>query len=235
MQKNSAARGPRAVLFDFNGVIINDEPLHWRLMQEVLAAHDIPVAPADYDKFLGRADRACFAIALTASGRDADAQNPRVIDALIAQKSALYMNAIARQDLLFPGVAELIRSLSGIHALAVVSGALRREIETALEHGGIRDCFDVMISSEDVTHSKPDPEGFLRALEQMNRTASPEIRPDECLVIEDSLHGVEAARRAGMRCLAVSHSYDADRLAGAGAVVDTLAGCDLAAMFARMR
>jgi hypothetical protein len=118
-------------------------------------------------------------------------------------------------------------------ALAVASGALRHEIELILAQAGLADCFAAIVSAEDVSAGKPSPEGFLCALERL-RARLPDLAPRDCLVVEDSQPGVEGARRAGMRCLAVTNSYPAAALGGADLIVSSLAeaGWDrLAALF----
>lgn len=220
----------RAIIFDFNGVIVDDEPLHLELFREVLAAERIVLTDADYhDKYLGYDDRGCFTAALRDAGRAEDASNEAFIAELIERKAALYVKAIEDRCLLFPGVVELTRRLAGKYPLAIASGALRNEIEIVLSRGGLRDCFREIIAAEDVTVCKPDPEGYVKALAALN--AEQTILPGECLVIEDSVAGVEAARRAEMRCLAVTNSYAAEALKEADWIVASLADIDLESMF----
>lgn len=219
--------GLRAVLFDFNGVIVDDERLHLELFRAVLAEEGVGLSDEDYHaKYLGYDDRGCFTAALKDAGRGHLAGDAAFIDELIERKAAIYMDAIEERCLLFPGVVELVRKLAADYPMAVVSGALRREIEAVLERGEIRNCFRAIIAAEDVGVCKPDPEGYVRALAALNSSASPSIHPGECLVIEDSVAGVEAARRAGMRCLAVTNSYAQDDLRGADWIVGSLAGCN---------
>lgn len=216
----------QAVIFDFNGVIVDDEPLHFALLRQVLGEVGLPLAEEDYAaKYLGRTDRACFALALRAADRAARADDAVFVEQLIARKAELYQRAIKEGASFFPGVRELARRLAGKFPLAVASGALRDEIEMVLRHGGIRDCFQAIIAAEDVARGKPDPEGFLQALAALNANGAQDIHPGACLVIEDSVAGVAAARRAGMRCLAVTNSYGAEALRGADWIVSSLLDC----------
>jgi HAD superfamily hydrolase (TIGR01509 family) len=128
---------------------------------------------------------------------------------------------------LFPGVADFIRRAADLYPLAVASGALKREVELVLDFGGVRDYFLAIVSAEDVTRGKPDPESFLKAHQIINAHAAARIPTQECLVIEDSLHGVEAARLAGMPVLAVTNSYPKDQLSKADMVVESLDGLSL--------
>lgn len=225
----------RAIIFDFNGVIVDDEPLHLELFRVMLAEEGIPLTDEEYhEKYLGFDDRGAFVAALKNAGRAAQAGEPGFIAELIERKAALYREAIEQRYLLFPGVVDLVRQLAAAFPMAIASGALRSEIELVLARGGIRDCFQEIIASEDVAACKPDPEGYVKALAALNARKgrqAREIEPGQCLVIEDSVAGIEAARRAGMRCLAVTNSYAAVHLSQADRIVDTLAGCDPAAIF----
>jgi HAD superfamily hydrolase (TIGR01509 family) len=224
--------GLRAVIFDFNGVIVDDEPLHLELFRIVLAEEGIELSDEDYhEKYLGYDDRGCFIAALTDAGREVDANDATFINDLIGCKAVLYRKAIMERYLLFPGVVELVRKLAGKYPLAIVSGALRSEIEMVLDRGEIRGCFSAIIAAEDVGACKPDPEGYIKALAALNASSGVMISPTDCLVIEDSIAGVEAAKRAGMRCLAVTNSYAAEELKQADWIVPGLADCEIELLF----
>lgn len=211
----------RAVLFDFNGVIIDDEPLHLELIQRVLHEGGIHISAADCrDKCLGVPDRDGFLGLLQAAGREV---NEAAVSALIARKAGHYLQAIHERDLLFPGVRALVERLAAQYPLALVSGALRQEVDFTLARAGLREHFSVIVTAEDVSRGKPHPAGFLQALASLNETQAPSIQPHECLVIEDSIAGVEAAKRAGMFCVAVTHSFPAAALQKADLIVDGFA------------
>ncbi len=202
----------KAIIFDFNGVIIDDEPLHLELLREVLIEEGMTFAQNDYhEKYLGIDDRRCFERALVDHDRAGEARDQQTIDRLIARKTSRYREAVGERDLLFPGMAELLRELGASYPLGLVSGALRGEIEAALAPGNLHELFRCIISSEDVTRSKPDPEGYLRALAIL-KTEITDLAASDCLVVEDSRAGVEAAGRAGMRCLAVTTSFPPGQL-----------------------
>jgi len=225
----------KAVFFDFNGVIVNDEPLHLELFRRVLGEEGIAVTEEEYQaKYLGYDNRKCFVAALTDAGRAEQARDDAHIVALMARKMDYYLGAINDRFLLFPGVVELVQKLAAAYPMAIVSGAMRDEIEMVLQRGGIRDCFCAIITSDDISTGKPDPEGYLKALAMLNALEASQaaIRPDECLVIEDSVAGVQAAKRAGMRCLAVTNSYSAEELSRADWIVTNLIGCNVEALFA---
>lgn len=222
----------KAIIFDFNGVIVDDEPLHLELFRKVLLEEGLFLSDEDYhEKYLGYDDRACFIEVLCDNSRTPDAANDLFIQELIDRKAEYYRQAIAERMLLFPGVVDLVRRSATAFPLAIASGALKSEIELVLQRGEIRDCFGVIVAAEDVSACKPDPEGYNKALEMLNASLAIEIQPHECLVIEDSVAGVEAAKAAGMRCLAVTNSYEAEELKAADKVVNSLVEVDLKAVF----
>jgi len=223
----------KAIIFDFNGVIVDDEPLHLELFRRVLGEEGVTLTDEDYHaKYLGYDDRGCFTAALRDAGSEQKALDRDFVTGLISRKEIYYHEAIGDRLMLFPGVVELVEKLAKTYPMIVVSGALRSEIEVVLQRGGIRGCFRGIIAAEDVTACKPNPEGYLKALATLNSHGGLQINPDECLVIEDSVAGVQAAKRAGMMCLAVTNSYSAEKLKQADWIVTTLVDCDPEGLFA---
>lgn len=216
-------------MFDFNGVLVDDEPLHLRLFQRVLEEEGLSLSEADYyDRYLGLDDRGCFTEVLKTA--DGDASPPRLMR-LIARKAAYYREEIERSGYpFFPGAVELVRSCADRGwMLAVVSGALRDEVEGALAQEGLERHFKVLVTAEDVERTKPDPEGYRKALEALNALPPlPErlLHPHEVAALEDSPAGLEAAAGAGLRALGVAQTYGADQLAPADAVVETVERLD---------
>lgn len=212
----------KAIIFDCDGVIADSEPLHMATLQQVLAEEGITLTEETYYReYLAFDDRNAFTRAFRDHGRPlAGAQ----LSELIARKAARLEPVMRTHLRIFPGVAEFIRSASAAYPLAVASGALRHEIELILGHAGVRDCFATVVSAEDVERGKPDPEAFKKAYAALNARQAGAIALHECLVIEDSLHGVEAGRLAGMPVLAVTNSYPRERLQAADAVIDSFAG-----------
>src|SRR3989442_9315090 len=212
-------RGPRALIFDFDGVIADDEPLHLAAFQEALAAAGIALTRESYyARYLGFDDRDAVVEALREAGRPAP---PERVRALMAAKADAFLRLVRAGAPLFPGVPAFVRDAATRVPLAVASGALRQEIELILAQAGLAELFAAIVSAEDVRTGKPSPEGFLRALERL-RARLPDLAPGACLAIEDSQPGIESARRAGMRCLAVTNSYPAAELRGADLIVGSL-------------
>lgn len=212
----------RAAIFDFNGVIVDDEPIHFKLFQRVLAEEGIDLSEqAYYDRYLGFDDRGAFMAGFQDNRRPLSEAKLRE---LVERKAAYYQEAIRNHVTIFPGVKELIVELRPTLPLAVASGALRHEIETILNTAGLLGYFDAVVSAEDVTQGKPEPEIFLVALAALNARGKnhPPIEPGDCLVIEDSKEGVRGARLAGMKCLAVTNSHPAELLREADVIVKSL-------------
>ncbi|HEX9940714.1 MAG TPA: HAD family phosphatase [Thermoanaerobaculia bacterium] len=216
----------RAILFDFNGVLVDDEPIHLELFQRVLTEEGISFSTEEYyARYLGLDDRACFAAVLERAG-----EVPTVphLMRLIARKASYYQERIRKGGYpFFPGAVELVRALAaGGRMLGVVSGALREEVEGALRQAGVLERFKVLITAEDVEEGKPDPQGYLRALEALNsQPPLPErlLHPHEVLAVEDSPVGLAAASEVGLATLGLAHTYPAGRLRGADAVAESLA------------
>lgn len=209
----------KAIIFDFNGVLIDDEPVHLEMLRRVIEEEGMIFAEGDYhEKYLGVDDRRCFIRAFNDHGRPEEANDPARIRELIDRKTGYYHEAVQSQDLLFPGVPEMLERLSASYPLAIASGALRQEIEGVLARGNLRDYFRLVVASEDVAESKPHPEGYLKALAGLCRVVEGLV-PRECLVLEDSVAGVAAAKGAGMRCVAVTTSFPAEKLRQADWIV----------------
>jgi HAD superfamily hydrolase (TIGR01509 family) len=213
----------RAIIFDFDGVVADNEPIHCAMFQRVLGEVGIFLSQEEYyADYLGYDDKGCFTAVLAARGRPATKET---VDDLVARKAAAYLGYIRHHLVIFPGVQNFVREAATRYRLAIASGALRQEIEFILEQADIRKEFEHITSAEDVTHGKPNPEGFLHALAALNRTMPPgqlPLAPDECLVIEDSIPGIQAAHRAGMNVLAVANTHTIQDLHEADAVIHSL-------------
>jgi HAD superfamily hydrolase (TIGR01509 family) len=216
----------RAIIFDFDGVIADSEPIHLAVFQRVLGEKGYVLTREEYyADYLGYDDRGCFEAFLTAHGQPV---SQSIIEDLVKQKAAAYFDYIKERPVIFPGVQALIRDAATRHRLAICSGALRHEIEFILEQSGIRKEFVHITSAEDVTRGKPNPEGFLHALAGLNQhAADPAMTPRECLVIEDSLPGIRGAHAAGMKVLAVTNTHRLEELQEADATTTSLADVKL--------
>jgi HAD superfamily hydrolase (TIGR01509 family) len=211
----------RAIIFDFNGIISDDEPIHLSSMLRVLEEEGIRIPLDQYsEKFLGRDDRDCFQLAFEQTGRTVGVQE---LSSLIQRKSAYYLQSQQQELKVFPGVVSFIEQAYPRYDLAIASGALRIEIEFVVERLGLLDRFRCLVSSHEIERGKPAPDVFLKALEGINLSGRKgPIVPSDCLVIEDSQAGVSAALSAGMKCLAVTNTFSPEDLAAAHRVVSSL-------------
>jgi HAD superfamily hydrolase (TIGR01509 family) len=213
----------RAIIFDFNGVILNDEPLHFQSMRDTVADVGIRITREEYwGEYLPLDDAACLeAICRNHAVRLGDPERARLLDL----KSLHYRCLLRNQYPLFPGAADFIRAASGRYPLALASGARRVEILSTLRATDLLRHFRVIAGAEDFTRGKPHPESYLFTLERLNETQDGrclKILPADCLVIEDSVDGVKGARAAGMVCLAVAHTYPRESLGAASHVVSSI-------------
>ena len=220
----------RAFLFDCDGVLVDAEPLHLRMFQKVLAEEGIALSQREYfEKYLAMDDRGCFRAVLAEHGRHPE---PADVAALVARKAEYYKTTLGGAAM-YPGVRAFVAACAARARVALASGSLHSELDFILDSTGLRPHFEVVVGADDVQFGKPHPETYLKALAGLN-AAPPRsgpagqgmIQPAECLVIEDSIHGVHSAKNAGMRCLAVTNSYPADRLSQADWVVASLEGLD---------
>jgi len=217
----------RAIVFDCDGVLVDSEPLHLKAFQETLRQEGIEINREDYvEKYLALDDRTCFETAFRENKKEL---SPGKLEFLMEKKAKAYAQATRGGNLLvFPGVPEFVMAASQNYALAVASGALRQEVEQALEAAGIRAYFEAIVTANDVVNGKPDPEPYLKALEALNGSGKrARISPQECVVIEDARHGVAAAHAAGMKCVAISTSHPAYELSVADLVMPEISALKL--------
>ncbi len=212
-----------AVIFDFDGVVIDSEPIHLRCFQQILAPEGVEMtAGAYYDKYIGYDDHDCFLIAARDHGVEFDEGQIRK---MVRDKTRLVKEAMSEEIRPFDGVVELIGGLyeAGM-PLAVCSAALREEIELSGAAVGVLDYFSVIVAAEDVPASKPDPAGYRLAVEQLGKLSSRPPAPEKTVAVEDSRAGIEAAKAVGLKVLAVTNSYAPEALAQADRIVHTLKG-----------
>jgi len=210
---------------DFNGVILNDEPVQMKAYQEVLKADAIDLTEDDYFSSLGMDDKTFVTNAFERAGKKVDAAR---IEEIIEAKSAKWKTMVSAELPLFDGIGDFIERMSREFTLGIVSMARRREIDFVLETSGLAKYFSTVVSAENTSKCKPDPECFRTGFRQIDaiRTAQGHlpITHGDCLVIEDSPPGVAGARSADLPALGVTNTVSAERLreAGAGAVATDL-------------
>ncbi|MBT3200014.1 MAG: HAD family phosphatase [Phycisphaerales bacterium] len=210
-----------ALIFDFDGVIVDSEPVHLATFQEVLRSEGINLSHDDYyEKYLGFDDYDCF------KHVGEDFNKPFTEDKireLTEAKTQLVLNVFQTSVTALPGAVELIRQTAQTGVpMAICSGSLRQEIEVASTSIGVRDCFQVIVAAEDVQKGKPDPEGYRLAIQQLAPFAKSGPEAVKTVVIEDSPAGIESARALGIQVLAVSTSYPTSELTSANRIVTSL-------------
>jgi len=214
--------GPEAVIFDFDGIIVDTESLHYRSFQELLEPLGIGFTWPEYVKtYMGFDDRDAFLEAFRARGKELDEQGLR---ALVASKSRIFQEVIRQGVTAYPGVVGMLASLraSGL-PLAICSGALRSDITPILAQLGIAHCFHTIVTADDVRKSKPDPECYSLAFHRLLDAHPSRISsPGKCLAIEDTPAGIRAAKLAGLHVLAVTNSYSEKELTEADFLTDSL-------------
>jgi beta-phosphoglucomutase len=217
-----------AVIFDFDGIIVDTEPLHYKAFQELLVPLGLGYSWEQYlEQYLGFDDRDAFKEAFRAGGRPLSDQE---LKALMEAKAGAFQTIVSVGVAAYPGVVELIRSLSGTLPLALCSGALRSDIDPILVQLGLTGAFDTLVTADEVAASKPDPESYRLAVQRLQEIYPGRIDATASLAIEDTPAGIASATGAGLKVLAVTNSYPKERLTGAVKVVDCLAGVDLEAL-----
>jgi beta-phosphoglucomutase len=218
----------RAIVFDFDGVIANSEPLHFRAFRDVLAEEGVTLTEADYYAvYLGFSDAGVFQAIRAARG----AWSPAHIAGLVERK-AVRLEALERDvSVLFPAAAAAVRRAAAAVPIAIASGARGAEIRRVLQRENLVACFTAIVAAEDTPLSKPAPDPYLRALALLGAASGDRIAASDCVAIEDSRWGLESARAAGLRTVAVTQTYDVSALTGAAdLVIESLESLDLAAL-----
>jgi HAD superfamily hydrolase (TIGR01509 family) len=210
----------KAILFDFNGVIIDDEPIQMSAYKQVMAPYGIELTDENYYAALGMDDRAFVRAQFAREGKELTEE---AMIAVIEAKSEMHHELIRERLPLFVGVETLVRSSARFFDIGIVSMARRVEVDYVLERSHLNNLFKVIVSAEEVSQHKPDPACYRRGIEKLNlyrvTMGMRSLLAGECLAIEDAPPGIESARAAGMRTLGITNTVSSDQLRGAGADV----------------
>jgi beta-phosphoglucomutase len=216
-----------AVVFDFDGVLADSEPVHLQVFQVVLAQIGVTLTDEEYyAQYLGYSDRDAFAHVLRDRGVSIDDAQ---LETLLDTKKRLFPEAIG-DHALYPGAADCIARVAAAVPVAIASGALRHEIELILDRSGLRARFPIIVAAGETPQSKPAPDPYARAFELLREggAIAASARPADVVAIEDSEWGLQSARGAGLRTIGVLTSYTADRLPSAEMVRPSIADVTLA-------
>jgi len=194
----------RGIVFDFDGVLADSEPLHLRAYQEILAPAGVRLTrDMYYERYLGFDDEGVFQQVAKDFGL---LLGDEEIEMLIMEKARHFEAMISGSNMLYPAAVPVVRALAAAFPLGIASGSLRCEIELMLGGAHLADAFRFIVSADDVERSKPDPESYVLAATRHG------LPPAECVAIEDSHWGLESARTAGLRTIALATTYAADAL-----------------------
>jgi beta-phosphoglucomutase len=222
------SRHVEAIIFDFDGVIANSEPLHFKAFHDALAEEDIPLTTEEYySRYLGYDDTGMIHALLRDRALPMGAGR---ITSLVALKAAKLQQMLGSGEVLFPGAAEFVRAAFQELPLAIASGAMRHEIREILDGANLLNCFSVIVASGDTPESKPSPGPYMLAYERLKQVTNLDLDRRRVVAIEDSRWGLESARDAGLRCVGVTTSYGADELKGAELIVSGLDALTLDAL-----
>jgi len=210
----------KAILMDFNGVIIDDEPLQMAAYQDVLREQGIELTESDYYSALGMDDKTFVRAAFE---RARQTLTDDVLKVVLDAKGVRHRKLIEDELPLFPGVVTFLKATARQFSLGLASMASPTEIQYVLERSRLLSLFTTIVTAEDVNACKPAPDCYLTALERLNEKRVAQRREPlparECLVIEDSPPGIESGRQAGMRTLGITNTVSAEQLRAAGADV----------------
>ncbi len=211
----------KAVIFDFDGVITDSEILHLRAFNGSLTPFGVEIATKDYyQNYLGFSDFDCYKALIDHGLLKIDESQ---IDDIIKSKSVIFEKLAKTEGRTIEGVHDFLKMLDENNVpMAICSGALLAEIELLLDEANLRHYFKTIVAADHVRKGKPDPEGFLLALQRLNADGHGPIAAGQCIVIEDSHWGLQAGNAAGMHTIAVTNSYDAEQLSTAEKVVARL-------------
>lgn len=215
-----------AVIFDFDGVLVDSEKLHYQAFSRTLTKFNYQLSIRDYyDRFLGLSDQELLRVVNKEGKLSLSNQQ---FKKLLGEKANLFKEMAATEAGIIEGVPQFLNMLVGDKIpLAICSGSLLPEIETILKSAVLRSYFEVIVSAEQVEKGKPDPEGFLLALKLLNKKLHKSIKPENCVVIEDSRWGLEAAKAAGMQAVAITNTYTVEHLKPADKVIAHLSQLSL--------
>jgi beta-phosphoglucomutase len=211
----------RAVIFDFDGVITESEILHFRAFNQALAEYKVQITKNDYyTDYLGLSDFDCFK---ALSDKGLLVVEGEKTTQLLRKKTQIFEKLAKSQGRIIDGVPKFLKMLKENNIpMAICSGAILPEIELILKQSHLRSFFEDIVSCEQIARGKPDPEGFLLALKKLNQKNRDLIHSNQCVVIEDSHWGIEAANAAGMHSIAITNSYAAEQLTMAEKIVSHL-------------
>ncbi len=213
----------RAAVFDFDGVIVDSEPMHFRSLQYALRTESVEITEEEYfSSLLAYDNRGAIRRALEHRREPADPDRVERLASLMVARFGELLPEIP----VFDGATELVRGLGAEVPLAIASGARHCEVDAILRGVGLHNAFATIVAAEDAPRTKPDPAPYLEAARRLAAEVD-DLPPADCIAFEDSIPGIASALAAGMKVVGVAHSYPAEKLQAAHRVVDSLVGVDV--------
>lgn len=207
------------ILFDYNGVIANDEPLQQEAITEAVKKYGVKLTPEKYVEYcLGRSDLSQTQNLQIAFPDELGSVDPMQ---LVQEKGELYQEISKDEVTILPEVVEQVRKLADKIKIAIVTGSAAAEVKPMLEKVGILNLFQFILSADDISRSKPDPEGYTKGLTSLGTL------PHNTIVVEDTNPGIQAAHSAGLKCIALSGTHAPNELAAADAVVSSFPNLEI--------
>lgn len=199
----------KAVLFNFNGVIVNDEPIHEQIIDRLMLDENLQLKRGEFREVCwGRSDRTCVVELLKRRGRFL---TEAYLDRLLQRKVEAYKAQIDSLEKLpvYPGVAEFVAKIQAAGCkIAMVSGAMRSDIELVLNRAGLATLFELIVAGDDLTLSQTEADGYLLAVERFNQKyPGLNLKPEECLAVENTFAAIQSAKKAGIQVAGVTHTY----------------------------
>ncbi len=202
---------PRAVIWDMDGVIADTAPFHFQAWQKTFSQRGVQFTEEDFNHTFGLRNDSIIRKIL------GDKISPQDIEAIAQEKEAIFRSLLPPSLPPFPGVISLLKALKEVgFKIALASSAPKENLNLLTTNLGIRNYFEVIVSDKEVTEGKPNPQLFLLAAERLK------VPPQNCLVIEDAIAGVKAAKAANMKCIAVTNTHPRESLNQADLIVDSL-------------
>jgi beta-phosphoglucomutase len=207
----------QAVVFDFDGVLVNSEPLHLQAFQSTLAAHDISLSAQEYyESYVGFDDETSFRELARARHLQPDDD---WVSRLVAEKTRHVKRLLAMNSPLYPGAADCVRALAARVPVAIASGALRQEILQVLSAEALSSVFTTIVAAGETARGKPAPDPYRRAVELMAHLTGTRIEPERVVGVEDSRQGLASVRAAGLRAVGLTTTFKASEIAVAELVL----------------
>lgn len=198
----------KAVIFDMDGVIIDSNPVHFKAWINVIKPFGINLVLDDFKDLIGK-----HSTVVAKHIKEKYGLSPSVLD-LVKMKKAKYIELLPIEVELRSNSVDFIDAVRQKYSTAVATSEDAKTTKLVMNKFELNDRFDTIFTSDDINKPKPYPEIYLKTAKALG------VEPNECIVVEDTVPGVESAKRAGMKCIAITGSYNKDKLYEADLIID---------------